>query len=95
MRRVDPAKVKQALELVLGSIPDPRGGLPDSVFEFLLKVTTIINVDLLIRDIRGTLLVWREDDLAPGGISPAVSYDFMNPSFTAYRKLRDLNSVQQ
>jgi len=79
----DPDKIKQALDMVWESIPDPRLGLPDSVFEFILKVTTIVNVDLLIQDAAlGTLLAWRDDDFGsgwhiPGGIirlyEPAVN----------------------
>ena len=78
----DTDRIKQALEMVWESIPDPRAGLPDSVFEFILKVTTIVNVDLLIQDAAlGTLLAWRDDDFGsgwhiPGGIirlhEPAV-----------------------
>ena len=65
--------VETDLENVLASIADPRIGLPDEVFQFIRKVTPLINVDLLIcRDGR-TLLAWREDEYdkgwhVPGGI---------------------------
>lgn len=67
-------KIKQALDMVRDSIPDPSAGLPDPVFEFILRVTAIVNVDLLIQDaVLGTLLTWRDDEFGagwhiPGGI---------------------------
>ena len=69
-----PDTVAQALETVINSIPDARQGLPDPVFEFVLKTTTMINVDLLIEQPdRGILLTWRVDNFGtgwhiPGGI---------------------------
>ena len=63
-----------ALKDVLESIPRPEHGLPEPVFRFLLKVTPMINVDLLVRDADGRhLLAWREDEYGegwhiPGGI---------------------------
>jgi colanic acid biosynthesis protein WcaH len=65
---------RTALENVLQAIPDPSKGLPDEVFHFILKVTPMINVDLLVRNDRGEhLLAWREDAYGtgwhiPGGI---------------------------
>lgn len=64
----------KALENVLRTIPDPSKGLPDEVFRFVLKLTPMINVDLLVRNDRGEhLLAWREDAYGrgwhvPGGI---------------------------
>jgi hypothetical protein len=53
---------------------DPRKGLPDPVFQFVLKTTPMINVDLLVKDGLGRVLVaWRSDEFGegwhiPGGI---------------------------
>jgi colanic acid biosynthesis protein WcaH len=64
----------QGLAKALSGIPDPSLGLPDAVFRFVLKVTPMINVDLLVRNDRGEhLLAWREDAYGkgwhvPGGI---------------------------
>lgn len=68
----------QTIEAYLRSLADgnddPRKGLPDEIFNFLLAVTPMINVDLLVRDEGGrTLLAWREDQWGsgwhmPGGI---------------------------
>lgn len=70
----DARNIEAALEQVLVSTPDPRDGLSDPVFNFVLKVTPMINVDLLVRDDAGrTLLAWREEAYGtgwhiPGGI---------------------------
>jgi colanic acid biosynthesis protein WcaH len=47
---------------------NPQQGLPDDVFQFLTRITPMINVDLLIKDDAGRVLfTWREDALhAPG-----------------------------
>lgn len=69
-----PIANEQALQLVLASLQDPSQGLPGSVFSFILKVTPLINVDILIQEAgRGTLLTWRDDEFGtgwhiPGGI---------------------------
>ncbi len=53
---------------------DPGGGLPDPVFQFALDIVPMINVDLLLRDAAGrVLLAWRDDAFGrgwhvPGGI---------------------------
>ena len=61
-----------AIEAAVGRA---RGGLPEDVFQFVSRLTPLINVDLLIRDDRGrTLLTWRDDEFfgagwhVPGGI---------------------------
>jgi colanic acid biosynthesis protein WcaH len=61
-----------ALEASLGR---PRDGLPEDVFEFVSRVTPLVNVDLLIKEPSGqTLLTWRDDRFygpgwhVPGGI---------------------------
>ena len=61
-----------ALEAAIG---DPSNGLPADVFEFVSRMTPLVNVDLLIQDDRGrTLLTWRDDEFygpgwhVPGGI---------------------------
>lgn len=54
---------------------NPKEGLPDSVFYFVGRNTPFINVDLIIRDINGSILMtWRDDKYCgqgwhiPGGI---------------------------
>jgi ADP-ribose pyrophosphatase YjhB (NUDIX family) len=53
----------------------PHLGLPDEVFQFISRVTPLVNVDLLVKDDAGrTLLTWRDDEFygagwhVPGGI---------------------------
>jgi len=66
------ADLVAAIERTLGSA---RDGLPEDVFEFVSRMTPLINVDLLIADASaGTLLTWRDDRFygpgwhLPGGI---------------------------
>ena len=48
--------------------PNPECGLSDEVFLSLTRLTPMINVDLLIRDGAGrVLLTWREDQFYPAG----------------------------
>lgn len=54
---------------------NPVDGLPDSVFYFIGRNTPFINVDLLIKDSEGSILMtWRDDEYCgkgwhiPGGI---------------------------
>lgn len=56
-------------------IPNPTQGLPEEVFEFVTTLTPMVNVDLLIKDDTGRiLLAWRDDEYCgrgwhiPGGI---------------------------
>src|SRR5438270_292510 len=62
------------LHALTEAVGDARQGIPEPVFDFLCRVTAIVNVDLLIRNERGhTLLTWRQDELyrgwhVPGGV---------------------------
>jgi len=56
-------------------VPNPNQGLPDEVFYYISSMTPLINVDLLIKDENGRiLLAWRDDIYSgtgwhiPGGI---------------------------
>ncbi len=56
-------------------IQDPTKGLPEEVFELVTTLTPMVNVDLLIRDDDGRILMaWRDDECTgkgwhiPGGI---------------------------
>ncbi len=54
-------------------VRDPRKGLDQQLFFLISRLTPMVNVDLLINDALGTLLVWREDQFyrgwhIPGGI---------------------------
>jgi colanic acid biosynthesis protein WcaH len=70
---MDPrAELIAALERSLGTA---RDGLPEDVFEFVSRVTPLVNVDLLVKAADGrTLLTWRDDRFfgpgwhLPGGI---------------------------
>ncbi len=67
--------LNKAIADVKKASPTPQQGLPEPVFEMVTTLTPMVNVDLLIRDDTGRiLLVWREDDICgcgwhiPGGI---------------------------
>lgn len=49
-------------------VPNPRHGLPKSVFNLACLITPMINVDLVVKSPRGEiLLTWRDDDnFGPG-----------------------------
>ncbi len=56
------------IAILESSLVDPGDGLPLDVFHFVSRITPLINVDLLIKDVRGrTLLTWREDEFFGGG----------------------------
>ncbi len=64
-----------AINFLEQKIKAPESGLPEAVFEFITRITPVVNVDLLIKDEIGrTLLSWRDDTLhgkgwhIPGGI---------------------------
>jgi len=68
-------KLKQAISLLEAEITDSNIGLPIEIFEFISRLTPLVNIDLLIKDEKGrTLLSWRDDQFAgvgwhiPGGI---------------------------
>jgi ADP-ribose pyrophosphatase YjhB (NUDIX family) len=72
--------LEAALEMALQAIPDPAQGLPDPVFRFVLKLTPMINVDLLVRNEKGEhLLAWREDSYGKGWHIPGGIIRFKEP----------------
>ena len=68
-------ELKELLSQVKTHIDDPTQGLPEEVFLFATEITPMVNVDLLIRDEEGRILLsWRDDEFCgcgwhvPGGI---------------------------
>jgi colanic acid biosynthesis protein WcaH len=64
-----------ALHLISELAGDPRAGLPEELFLFISSITPMVNVDLLVRDDAGRILLsWRDDALCgtgwhvPGGV---------------------------
>jgi ADP-ribose pyrophosphatase YjhB (NUDIX family) len=64
-----------ALAILNSWAPDPRTGLPYELFLFVSHLVPMINVDLLISDEQGRiLLTWRDDEIhgagwhVPGGM---------------------------
>ncbi len=56
------AKIEQAVRTLLSANLDARNGLPENLFLLVSALTPIPNVDLLIRDKKGRILLsWRDD----------------------------------
>lgn len=67
--------IKEAIELIDNEVQNPENGLPLDVFYYISRTTPLVNVDLLIKDEKGrVLLSWRDDEHSgkgwhiPGGI---------------------------
>jgi len=67
--------INDAIAVLDNAVLDPTQGLPTEVFQFISRLTPLVNVDLLIKDQQNrTLLSWRDDEYAgkgwhiPGGI---------------------------
>ena len=58
--------MKSALSSLKKHISDPRKGLPEEVFSFVTTLTPMVNVDLLIKDDSGNILLTWRDDLGGG-----------------------------
>ena len=68
-------KLDKILQQASQFIDDPTQGLPEEIFLFATEITPMVNVDLLIRDEKGQILLsWRDDKYygkgwhVPGGI---------------------------
>lgn len=67
--------IRKAIKILEGKISNPSLGLPEEIFLFISRITPLVNVDLLIEDEQGRiLLAWRDDKSngkgwhIPGGI---------------------------
>lgn len=74
------SKLRDALTAIADALPDPAHGLSDPVFDFALKITPMVNVDLSITDGMGrVLLAWREDHHGRGWHMPGGIIRFNEP----------------
>ena len=67
--------ISDAIKYLKKEVPNPTKGLPEDLFYYISSTTPIINVDLLLKDKKGrVLLSWRDDKYSgkgwhiPGGI---------------------------
>lgn len=67
--------IQKAIKLIEQKVQTPHEGLPYELFLFATRITPIVNVDLLIKDENGRILLsWRDDPFTgtgwhiPGGI---------------------------
>jgi colanic acid biosynthesis protein WcaH len=68
-------KISDAIAVLEKEVTNPSAGLPDDLFYYISRVTPLVNVDLLIKDEKGCILLsWRDDSFSgrgwhvPGGI---------------------------
>jgi len=66
-------KEQKQLVTLLEKIENPQQGLPQSVFDALVKIVPFISCELIIVNKKGILLTWREDKWwkgwhIPGGL---------------------------
>lgn len=79
------------IDELLSKIDDPRQGLPSPVFEMLLALTPLANVDLLVKNAEGdTLLAWRDDAYGAGWHVPGGIIRFREPAAERIRKVAEL-----
>ncbi|MBU1689248.1 MAG: NUDIX hydrolase [Gammaproteobacteria bacterium] len=67
--------IQNLIELLEARIENPSQGLPEELFLFISRLTPMVNVDLLVKNMeKETLLTWRDDEFygpgwhVPGGI---------------------------
>ncbi|MEI6209096.1 MAG: NUDIX domain-containing protein [Desulfuromonadales bacterium] len=67
--------ISNAISFLDEQVSDPSQGLPDELFYYISRTTPLINVELLIKDETGRMLLsWRDDEYygkgwhLPGGI---------------------------
>jgi colanic acid biosynthesis protein WcaH len=67
--------IDRSIAVLEKSIDDPEVGLPERIFQFISRLTVMVNVDLLVKDdINRVLLSWRDTGWSgagwhvPGGI---------------------------
>lgn len=82
MSTLAPSMAQQAAELMATACPDARGGLPQPLFLAVSRLTPLVNVDLLVTDPAGRLLMtWRADGFyGPGWHVPGGILRFKEPA---------------
>lgn len=75
MTKDDFSELSDAIHYIERCIPSPAKWFPEDVFLFASRLTPLVNIDLLIRNEAGhVLLTWRDDEIfgsgwhVPGGI---------------------------
>lgn len=75
MKKENQKKIKELVFQLSNLVKNPQVGLQEELFLFATEITPMVNVDLLIRDEKGRiLLAWRKDNFSeegwhvPGGI---------------------------
>ncbi len=61
-------ELKQQLATIEACIENPCEGLPEEIFQFASSIVPMVNVDLLIRDAKGRILLARREDKFDGAV---------------------------
>ena len=61
-------QLKDQLMNIERYIENPRLGLPEEVFQFASSIVPMVNVDLLVRDTQGRILLARREDKFDGSV---------------------------
>lgn len=68
MEKNDFGKLSDAIRYIEQCVPSPDKGLPEEAFLFVSRLTPLVNVDILIRNETGhVLLTWRDDKMFGSG----------------------------
>ncbi len=79
---------QEAINFLEKQIPNPSVGLPEEVFRFISRLTSMVNIDLLIKDEAGrTLLSWRDDEFSKGWHVPGGIIRFKEDMKTRVQKV--------
>ncbi|MCH5248868.1 MAG: hypothetical protein J1E98_03000 [Lachnospiraceae bacterium] len=87
--------LEEIIEQMKQKVKKPKEGLPEEVFLYLSTITPLINVDLLIRNENGAILMaWRDDICGQGWHIPGGIIRFKENIFTRIQKvgLMELNA---
>ena len=60
--------LKEHIDEIEHQIDNPKVGLPEEVFQFASSIVPMVNVDLLIRDSEGRILLARREDKFAGSV---------------------------
>lgn len=60
--------LKEQIQNIEKQIENPTIGLPEEIFQFVSSIVPMVNVDLLVRDKQGRILLARRDDKFEGAV---------------------------
>lgn len=80
--------LEEIIEKMKQKVKNPKEGLPEEVFTYVSTITPLINVDLLVRNESGAVLMaWRDDVCGQGWHIPGGIIRFKENIFTRIQKV--------